>query len=338
MNDTAMPIQFLRDDALQSLIQNLNFKERNTQSLSLLKKQLSTELLTDLKLYQSLSSEYDQFLQDKYLDNIHLVISGIDHQLFSSVGNSHLISKAHDRLQSLLFGSRLVIADSESDINVLWFPPIPINLMELEREQTEAIKQNIVYFFQKELGLMINKVEFSSITDGSGWEEFFYERYFLPKKFIEITGLSSPELPVSDMKLSIMDYIKDGKTERLKAQVNGQLPQQLKFDVDLPESFSSTDSIALFMPFVRVELDKPVHMTATETINLINQAFQVLECSEQDGHLTLLCMSPEGPYAETVTQIITNINELLCHPFTHFFNKQALEWQSLTFILTCIEL
>ncbi|MNW49703.1 hypothetical protein D3C74_271330 [compost metagenome] len=337
MSIESFATNFLENHDLWQSVLNSNLNHANSNSLTL-QETKTTGTVSSLSLYKSLAFEFDQFLQDRYLDNILLVINGIDRHVFSSVGNPYLISEAHNRLQPLLFGNRLVTADCESEIHVLWFPPIPIDLIELEGAQTETIKQNLIRFFENELGLMVNEVVFSYITDGLGWEEFFYERYFLPKKFMEITGISNLVIPNSENEVSIMDCIEDGKTEWLKAQVNGQLPQPLKFDIQLSEPYIPSDSTTLFMPFVRAELHIPTHMTATEMINLVNQAFQILECSEQGGQLTLLCMSPEGPYAETTTDIVTNIRELLCPLFIQFFSEHNLEWQNLTFILTNTEL
>ncbi|WP_145414886.1 hypothetical protein [Paenibacillus xylanexedens] len=136
----------------------------------------------------------------------------------------------------------------------------------------------------------------------------------------------------------LMDYILNRKTAWLESEIMKKLSPSLGFSIQVPEPFIPSDSAALFMPFAKVVLAIPANVSATETINLFNQKFQVLEYSEQDGYLTLLCMSPEGPYAATLTHVVANIRELLCPPFMHFFNKHDLKWQKLTFILTDTEL
>ncbi|MBE0338700.1 hypothetical protein [Paenibacillus sp. 23TSA30-6] len=331
MTTNSLAIQFLKNNDLWPVFVNSSFGQDQSWSLHELQ---AARVQSNFRMYKSLASEYDHFIQGEYLDSILLVINGMDHQAFPSVEDPLLIAEARNRLETLLFGNHLITADCESGLNLLWCPPIPINLMELEGKQKEEIKQNIVHFFDKELGLMVSEVHFSSITDGTEWEEFFYERYFLPKKFMEITGLTHPVPSVPEVEKTILDYILEGKMEWLKSQVRKQLEQPLEFDVELSEPFTPSDSTALFMPFARAELAIPSDTTATAIINLVNQKFEVLECSEQDGCLTLLCMSPEGPYAETIAHIIINIRELLCPPFMHFFNNHDLELRSLSFILT----
>lgn len=119
--------------------------------------------------------------------------------------------------------------------------------------------------------------------------------------------MSIPIPPNQKTEKSIMEYIQDGKTEWLESQVREQLTRSLGFDIQVPQPFIPSDSAALFMPFAKVALAIPPTVSASETIYLFNQTFQVLEWAEQDGYLTLLCMSPEGPYARTVTDVVTNI-------------------------------
>ncbi|MNP55207.1 hypothetical protein D3C76_1498280 [compost metagenome] len=91
------------------------------------------------------------------------------------------------------------------------------------------------------------------------------------------------------------------------------------------------------MPLFRVCLDISANTTATAIINTVNQSFQVLDCMEIDNQLTLVCMAHEGPYAETVADIIINIHEILSPHVMQFFNKRGLEPLSLAFILTNTE-
>ncbi|WP_211748744.1 hypothetical protein [Paenibacillus sp. Marseille-Q4541] len=156
---------------------------------------------------------------------------------------------------------------------------------------------------------------------------------------MEITRISEQHQPspCSEYKESIMDYIQEGKTESLKALVKEQLPHPLDFEINLPDPFVPSESTALFMPFFHVSLDVGPDTTATAIIHNVTQGYQVLECKEVDGRLTLLCMSHEGPYAETVSDIIGNIRELLSPYVMQFFNKNSLKPLSLAFILTDLE-
>lgn len=141
----------------------------------------------------------------------------------------------------------------------------------------------------------------------------------------------------SQYEESIMDYNQGGKTESLKVLVKQQLANPLDFDVYLPDPFVPSDTTALFMPFFRVCLDVAANTTATAIINMVNHSFQVLECMEIDNKLLLVCMAHEGPYAETVADIIINILEVLSPFVMQFFSKRGLEPLSLAFILTNLE-
>ncbi|MGX4583033.1 hypothetical protein [Paenibacillus chitinolyticus] len=337
MTANSQAIKFLETYDLWQQLQEFNHRHVDGQN-SRFKDLNIGRKDSSLFVFKSLAYEYEQFVQEEYLSNIMIVINGIDQTLFSSSNKDHLLGNACQRLDSPVFGNRLTIHESVSGLDVLWTPPIPIKIKNYEREK-EIIRKNVIHHFDNEFGLMVTDVSLSIITDGTGGEQFFYEHHFLPKKFMEITGIaehSQQSSPPEDEKM-IMSYILEGKTELLKSLVREQLSGPLGFDVQLPDPFIPSDSTVLFMPFFRVCLNIVPDTTATQIIHSVNQKFQVLECSEKNGFLTLVCMAHEGPYAESVSGIVTNIREYLSPHVLQFFNKNALEPASVTFILTDTE-
>lgn len=305
----------------------------NTKAINFLKKAKS-----DINAFHSMTREFEAFTQGDYLDNIQIVINGIDQTLFASTSENHLISEACQRLKTPVFGNRLAIHACDKELDVLWFPPAPIRINDYKREE-KIIRKNVTQYFYNELGLSVSEVSISFLTDGTGWEEFFYERYFLPKKFMEITGIAehSQQSSIPNDDKTIMSYILEGNAELLKSLVREQLSEPLGFDLQLAEPFHPSDSTVLFMPFFRVCINVPPNKTATEIISRVNSKFQVLDCSEMNDCLTLLCMAHEGPYAETISDIIINIHELLSPHVMQFFNTIGLEPISVSFILTDTE-
>ena len=289
----------------------------------------------ELHAYQSLTDEYEQFLQDQYLDNIMIVITGIDNTLFSTNSENYLMGNAYQRLKSPIFGDRLSVNEGESQLYALWFPSAPIKIKNYEWEE-EVIRKNITNYFISQFGLMVSDVSLSIITDGSGWETFFYERCFLPKRFLEITGINehSHQDTHSEDEITIMRYILEGKTKLLESLVRNQLNKPLDFRVQLPDPFIPSDSTALFMPFFSVCLKIASDTTATSIIHLVSQKFELLECYETNGNLKLVCRTHEGPFAENVSDIVTNIRELLGPHVMQHFSEHNLELESVSFILT----
>lgn len=158
MTTNSLAIQFLKSTDIWPLF--VEFNSGQYQSVSSC--ELRTVAQSSLGLYSALASEYDQFLQEKYLDNILLEINGIDHQLFTSNKNPLLVAEAHNRLQSLLFGNRFVTADCETGIHALWFPPIPINSMELDSNKKKPLSRTLSASLIKNWGLWSTK--YGSLT------------------------------------------------------------------------------------------------------------------------------------------------------------------------------
>ncbi|WP_211748745.1 hypothetical protein [Paenibacillus sp. Marseille-Q4541] len=133
MTTASRVIKFLENDDLLQLLLTLTQEQVKNQSLQLNNPKNAAKQ-TRVSTYQSLASEYTQFLDSEYLDNIVLKINGTDGTPFSSTGGKLLIAEASRRLESPLFGSRLGLHECESELNVLWFPPVPINIKNLGQE------------------------------------------------------------------------------------------------------------------------------------------------------------------------------------------------------------
>lgn len=212
MTNNSLTTQFLKNRNLWQLVLALSAKKHESEADST-EDTVPTETPINLSIYEKLATEYDRFLNEGYLSSIFLVVEGIDGQLFSSDQGEDLISRAYGRLETPLFGEGLEIFRNGLELHVIWTPPTPVKLTEREEET----HKNIVYYFDNELKLTVKDVSLCPLKDSQGWESFFYEKYFLPKKFKEILegqesnrsslleNLENEEGPY------VMDYILAGK-------------------------------------------------------------------------------------------------------------------------------
>ncbi|MDO3409706.1 hypothetical protein QWJ34_08010 [Saccharibacillus sp. CPCC 101409] len=343
MTNNSLTTQFLKNRDLWQLILTLASKKQDSEGISV--GILDTaETPINLSIYETLATEYNQFLQEGYLSNISLVINGIDGQLFSSDQEEDLISRAYGRLETPLFGEGLEIFRNGFELHVVWTPPIPVKLTDSITEREEETRRNIIYYFDNELKLMVQDVNLRSLKDSRGWESFFYEKYFLPKKFKEIVGdqdsqNSSPqEWLENEEEPCVMDYILTGKRALLQDIVDKQLPDSLGFDICIPEPFVPTDSTCLFLPFFEARIKLVEDMSAVSVINTITRTYELIDCkAEAENTLVVSCRCNEGPYTFTVDDIVRNILHNLGPKLTAFFEKEELRLEKLFFTMTTME-
>ncbi|WP_458124745.1 hypothetical protein [Paenibacillus sp. Z3-2] len=343
MTNRTHAIKFLQNHDLWK--QALNITSEGTVSPSLLNElkhiegSEATGRQLDLGLYRLLADEYDRYLQEEHLDYISLVITGVDDIPFSSDNGKHLIGKARRRIDSSLFGSRIHTYEDNFGITVLWFPTMPISFSDFEPKQVGTIRSNLKSYFVDVLGLLVEDVSLSIIDGGGGREDWFYDHYFVPRKITDIFKGSGMLLPSYDPKgkKTIMGYIREDNLEKLKAVVKSQLPTPLGFDINLPDKFEASIHTVFFMPTFRISLNVQLGQSAGEIIQLVSQHIDVLESMVFDGRIYLECMSSEGPFANTVSDIVINIQEILNPYVIRVLDELSLEVLSILFILTNTE-
>lgn len=299
-----------------------------------------TDAQPDLGFYRMLSAEYERYLQEEYLDNISLVITGIDNTTFSWDNGKHLISEACRRIESSPFGSQMNFYEVDSKIYVLWFPTTLVSFGEFDSKQVEEIRLNVYNYWVNVLGLIVKDVSFSIIDGGGGREDQFYDYYFLPRKIADIFNGAESILPSyePDGEKTVMGYFReDNDLENLKAAVKNQLPTPLGFDINLPDMFEASAHTCFFMPTFRVGLKVQSGQSASEIIKSVKTHFDVLESMVFDGHIYLECMSAEGPYANTVSDIVKNIEGILSPFVIPVLRNLSLDVFSVQFILTYTE-
>jgi len=342
MANRSHAINYLENHDLQKQV--LDTKPEDAACLSVLNvlKHLENSGMTgkqpDLGFYRYLAAEYDRYLQKEYLDNITLEITGVGNTRFAD-DNQHLIDEAARRLESSPFGSQMDFFMDNSELTVLWFPTTPIKLADLGPEKLDVIKSNIRSYFANALDLVVSEVSFSIIDGGGGREDFFYDYYFAPRMLMGILeGNAIPQSSYdSNGEKTIMGYLRDGGAELLKAAVNSRLSGHLGFDIDLPDMFEPTGHTVFFMPFFKACLRIRPDQSAETIKGLVNRHFDVLESKAFNDHLYLECRAQEGPYAESVSDILQNINGILSPYVMRVLGELGLEVLSVLFILTDTE-
>jgi hypothetical protein len=157
---------------------------------------LSSPANPDHEYYFKLAREYENFCSAGILDNIYFTINGMDDIPFSAVANEEnrrrSILWAEDRLNYVLKNQNAHVYPSfkDNEICVLWFPPYPINLNHLTAAENDILQGSVAKLMQ-EIGLLVHSISFSELTDGAGFEKWFYDNHFVPNQFNEMLELST---------------------------------------------------------------------------------------------------------------------------------------------------
>lgn len=230
--------------------------------------------------------------------------------------------------------------ESDFIIEVLWFPTTLICFGDFDSKQVEEVRLNVYNYLVDVLGLLVEDVSFSVIDGGGGREDWFYDYYFLPRKIADIFNGAEGLLASyqSDGEKTIMGYFReDNDLENLKAAVQSQLPAPIGFDINLPDNFEASTRTIFFMPTFRINLNIPAGQSAGKILQLVNQHFDVLQTTVFGGHIYLECKSSEGPFANTVSDIVANIQEILSPFVIPVLHDLSLDVLSVQFILTYTE-
>ncbi|EFM09537.1 hypothetical protein PaecuDRAFT_3584 [Paenibacillus curdlanolyticus YK9] len=292
--------------------------EIRTQSIHLLKDGHARSRVTDL------FAQWDAFNQASFLDNIYFEVFGVDRTPFSSVVNEierrYLIDHTGERLAHA-FGHQhadIYPLFNENKLVVLWFPPYPICLNQLTPGEKRKLEKAVTELLQS-MRLIVHDISFSEVTDGSGYEEFFYDRYYVPKQFNEMLGLQQKiafeNAPVENDSEStpIPDFLQDHTLEDLENAVQCQLqpPYQFKVSGFCEDLMISARKSEYFMPHFKVYLDLDEATTLHKIVKLVEPKFTIVEANEVNGKACIECIAHEGPFAETIGDIITNIHNIL---------------------------
>lgn len=131
----------------------------------------------------------------------------------------------------------------------------------------------------------------------------------------------------------IIAYALNNEWEKLKAVVSKELLPPFNFDVELPVEWAVPDPY-FFMPFFKVVLNIEPHVLVEQIVAKVSERFSVEEWNVLDEQIHLQCFAHEGPYAQTASDVVHNINELL-GPFTiQALCDMGLDVTKLQFILT----
>jgi hypothetical protein len=345
-------IAFLKNDRLKKAVLNLHRDDAPDQNLvhevlcleGVDSKNLYSSL-PDIAYYRTLAEEYDRFILENVIDNIHFKIIGIDQKPFVSASSEEefflLIQTATNRIKKWAFLWHIDLYESGNHLEALWFPPRPISLGSLSKETEKLVKANIINFLNEELGLMVADLSICIIDGGGSMEEWFFDHYFVPNQTLKALGLSE-RLTISQYhpckiepgERTVLSYLLEGEANKLKDVVNGRVQPPFSFEVDfnMPDDLSNG---GLFMPHFRVCLNPSDDVPIEEVIEDVNKRFDVLDSFAFDGRLYLQCTAHEGPFAHTPSEIVANINEVL-GPFVLkvLKDEMGLDVLGLQFILS----
>lgn len=339
---------FLKDQTLMAQVLNLSQDDLSClqlfHRLGNLVKNPQGHTSLDISYFRNLAMEYCKFNKEKFIGLIELTIHGIDGVLFNPGDVEQkeirvLIEAAENRLRNYLSYQNAEI-DVINDLKVIWFPPMLINMNDFLDQELETLFKE---FLLNDLGL-VGEVNFV-MMDGTGdyERELFYEKYFLPSEFLKMLGLGmKANVPPSGKgsylgKYSsdrpIIDYIRHGEHKLLEVIVRSQLDPSLDFKITengLASSANISTDTQFIMPYFSVLL-KQSDNSINEVLAIVSQKFDVfVRQYANGGQLVLECRAPEGPYAETISEIISNI-EMLKPYILESFLELGLELESLQF-------
>jgi hypothetical protein len=310
---------------------------------------ISSPALKDQSNITSLSEQWEVFCNEGMLDNIFFEISGIDLTEFTSIENEaercRQIKLAKYRLVNTLKNQNVDLYPciQYNKISVLWFPPYPIFLARLTADEQHKLERSIAKFIEG-MGLLVHNISFSELTDGSGFEKLFYDHYFMPKQFNEMLGLQQQfmlkealvELSMEDTRIS--DFIQRNSINALENMIQNRLqpPFEFKNQVYSGVKMNSTtdfECTRYFIPFFNAILNISENNSLQQIVKLVAKKVEVLDATEVDGKACIKCIAHEGPFAETLGQIIHNIHDLLGPFLLETFKELGLENVRLQFLL-----
>ena len=133
MTNRANSIEFLEHYPLFKQVFELNSEGTPNSDLSKLQILEATDMPRDQinthfhenSYYRALAGEYEHFRDDRYIENIHLVINGVDGKTFASATTraekDDYIKIARHRLETRLFNTRVDVYPDDVYIDALWF-------------------------------------------------------------------------------------------------------------------------------------------------------------------------------------------------------------------------
>lgn len=313
--------------------------EIRTRSIQLLKNGSPSHPATDLLV------QWDAFLKDGLMDNIHFEVVGIDQTHFSSIvdaeDRSCLIAQTEERLEHAFKHQNVGVYPSNDQISVLWFPPYPIYLNRLTVEEKVRLEKAVAERLQI-LGLLTININLSELTDGSGFEELFYDQYFVPKHFNEMLGFKQTmvfEQPSVELEADnnlIFNFLQAYSADDLESVVQYQLqpPYSFKIDNHCKDDLTSSSNREYFMPTFKAYLELDEFSNLQNITELVSSKLEIVEVRELNGIACIECLSPEGPFAETLGHIVGNIHDILGPILMMTFRNLGFEKVQLQFLLS----
>jgi len=310
----------------------------------------SIRLLKTESLHKTgLLAQWDAFQNACLLDNVYIETVGADRLFFSSIDDEdalhHLMREAQNRLEHAFRNQNVRILPptkkgGERKIDVIWFPPYPIYLNRFTTAELGRLKKSITQLAQ-DLELLVSDVSFSELTDGGGFEEFFYDRYFVPNQFNEMLGLQQTtelmSIPIGDDAVNdlVFDYLQDHTPEELENFVQHQLQSPYSFRISsyCVGDLTLSPRIEYFMPNFNAYLEPDQSSDLQKITELVASKFDVVKTSEVGGRMCMECHAPEGLFAETIGDIVRNAHDILGPRLLRTFKELGFEKVELQFLL-----
>ncbi|SFM25300.1 hypothetical protein SAMN03159341_12260 [Paenibacillus sp. 1_12] len=132
--------------------------------------------------------------------------------------------------------------------------------------------------------------------------------------------------------VTIWDYVQSGKIQDLENDVRNQLPQPFDFEARI-YNLPKINVLAYFMPCFKVFYKFDENSSLENIISLISPEFEVVDATVLNGEACIECIAHEGPYAETIPQILHNIEYYLSPYILRTLVELKLDFVRLQFLI-----